>query len=178
MAHTTESLRRMYDEASEGNRRLMRAAHPDLFGDKPARGTKASGARPGEPASSIRINVFAMTVTLPITTQTESNTAGHWAGKAKRAKAQRAEVRRWLAPAQPLLRHSLPLRVTMTRGYRSRPMDSDNLPTAFKHIRDEIADICGVDDGGDQIEWCVDQVKGRTGVKIRIESAAGRERAP
>jgi hypothetical protein len=58
----------------------------------------------------------------------------------------------------------------MTRIGR-RKLDDDNLEAAFKHIRDQIACIVGVDDGSPLYTWRYEQRVGSSlqyGVNIEI----------
>lgn len=116
------------------------------------------------------VSVLGVSVTLALYTTTESNTGGHYMGKAKRAKAQQTVVREALRRMGALL-PPLPVRVVMTRIGR-KLLDSDNLPSSTKHIRDSIADVYGVDDADPRYDWQVEQDKGKTfAVKIEIEPA-------
>jgi hypothetical protein len=113
-----------------------------------------------------------LVVKLPIRTVSESNSRGHWAKKAGRAKAQRnmaALVFRGMVAATPL-----PVTVTLVR-IAPRALDDDNLRGAFKAIRDGIADAFGVDDRDPRIEWRYAQRRGGVGVyavEVAIESTA------
>ncbi len=60
--------------------------------------------------------------------------------------------------------------LTVTFTHIGPVMDDDNLQSAFKAIRDEIARLVGVDDGpGNGWTWKYEQRKGPKGVEIRIE---------
>jgi hypothetical protein len=61
----------------------------------------------------------------------------------------------------------LPATITLTR-VGPRTLDSDNLAGAFKFVRDQIADLYGVDDGSPLYEWRYGQDVGR-GYAIRID---------
>lgn len=62
----------------------------------------------------------------------------------------------------------LPLLVTITR-IGPRTLDDDNLASACKYVRDEIAKVVGVDDGSNQYTWRYEQIKGmKYGVNIEI----------
>lgn len=98
---------------------------------------------------------------------------GHWRARAARVKAQRDAVyaawrRSPLTHGGPEWGHIAGVRVTLTHiGPR---MDDDNLATAFKALRDEVAQIIGTDDGDPFYEWaCVQRVGDTKGVEIRIE---------
>lgn len=59
------------------------------------------------------------------------------------------------------------LRVVLTR-ISPRKLDSDNLQSAFKAVRDEIAARLGTDDGSDQWDWEYRQQRGPHSVQIEI----------
>ena len=40
-------------------------------------------------------------------------------------------------------------------------LDSDNLASSLKAVRDGVADAMGVDDGCSRIQWCYAQRKGK-----------------
>lgn len=118
-------------------------------------------------------------VTLPIRTVSEANRAGrvHWAIKARRAKAQRTaagllcrvqfgDVRGRLA--------GVPWTVTLTR-IAPRALDSDNLASALKSVRDGVADALGIDDRDPRVAWAYAQRRGEPrvqAVEVRIEQLA------
>lgn len=94
---------------------------------------------------------------LPICTVSEANRSGeHWTKKHKRHKMQQMLVFVQFNNAKPKI--DLPCHVKLTR-ISPRKLDSDNLVTAFKHIRDEVAKqitgcrIAGVADSSDEISW-------------------------
>jgi hypothetical protein len=115
--------------------------------------------------------------TVPIRIESEMNRREHWAKRKKRFDAQRSGV--WCARPPGILRcagrwHASgrqPLAVTLTR-IGPRKLDSDNLASGFKAVRDEIARIIGIDDGDSRITWRYDQRKGKPreySAIIRIE---------
>lgn len=64
--------------------------------------------------------------------------------------------------------------VTLTR-VAPRRLDSDNLASACKGLRDGIADALGVDDGDERLEWRYAQEKckrGEQAVRVVVEGAA------
>lgn len=112
--------------------------------------------------------------TLPIRTQTECNTGGHWAPKARRAKEQRETT--CLVIQSMLPKQKLPdgafVTVTMTRIAPTSLDVGDNLNSSFKHIRDGIADVIGWDDKDPRYTWKYDQRKGwpkEYAVNVKIE---------
>lgn len=106
-----------------------------------------------------------VTVVLPIKTVSEANGRGHWGAKAKRTAKQRRDA--WIAmPA-----HSLPCIVTLTR-IAPRELDTDNLTSSMKAVRDGIADRLGVDDRNPIVQWRYAQERGRVreyAVRVHIE---------
>lgn len=77
-----------------------------------------------------------LSVTLPIRTISESNSFEHWRYKHIRHKRQKQLVHAYLDGIQV----ELPCQVTLTR-ISPRKLDSDNLVTSFKWIRDAVAEI-------------------------------------
>lgn len=96
---------------------------------------------------------------IPLRTVSAANSREFWAARAKRVKKERDAVR-WAALAtvardewlQPLT----PCRVTLTRRGAKR-LDDDNLRSALKGIRDEVAALIGIDDGDPSVEWTYDE---------------------
>lgn len=66
-----------------------------------------------------------------------------------------------------LLTPQLPLVIVITR-IGPRRLDDDNLQSACKYVRDEIARKVGVDDGSDQYTWQYDQRVGDYGVEVEM----------
>lgn len=65
------------------------------------------------------------------------------------------------------------LAVTLTR-VSPRKCDGDNLQGALKHVRDQVAQELGLDDGDARLTWLYQQEqrgRGHWGVRIRIEEA-------
>ena len=63
----------------------------------------------------------------------------------------------------------LPLLVTITR-IGPRKLDDDNLASACKYVRDQIAAAVGVDDGSDRYTWRYGQRRGKYGVDVEVTS--------
>jgi len=108
-------------------------------------------------------------ITLPLKTVSEANRREHWALKAKRVKMQRDMASLMVRMAWKGM--SLPLTITLTR-VSSRQLDSDNLASAMKAVRDGIADAIGVNDGDSRLEWRYKQERagaGEYGVLVEIE---------
>jgi hypothetical protein len=94
-----------------------------------------------------------MLVEIPIRTWSEPNMRGHWAKRARRAskqrRAARALTRVALAVHGPVCP---PLTITLTR-LAARKLDSDNLASALKAVRDGVADALRMDDGDERLTW-------------------------
>jgi len=93
----------------------------------------------------------------PIKTISEANQRGHWAKPYRRTAKQRQDIRLFLNTCRKPCR---PLDVWLIR-IAPRTLDDDNLRSAFKGLRDEIADWLGVDDGGSEVMWHYGQRKGK-----------------
>jgi len=94
-----------------------------------------------------------------------ANLREHWAKRADRNKRHRAaayratayklaSIQSWARP----LDVSKPMTITITR-IAPRKLDSDNLASSAKAVRDGIADGLGIDDGSELVTWCYEQMK-------------------
>ena len=64
-----------------------------------------------------------------------------------------------------------PIAVSMTR-IAPRALDDDNLQTAFKSVRDGVADALGIDDRDPRVAWRYAQEKGKPPhMRIGIKTA-------
>jgi hypothetical protein len=89
---------------------------------------------------------------LPIRTVSELNSRDGWIGRLNRKLRQQREVKvEWLN-AYRGRKVTLPCVVTLTR-IGPNLLDDDNLAGSFKHIRDEVARLIGIDDGSPQIKF-------------------------
>lgn len=111
---------------------------------------------------------------LPIKTVSEANCSEHWTKKHKRHKLQKYWVRVVFLQHNPKI--DLPCKIKLTR-ISSRKLDSDNLQTCLKYIRDSVADYIhpglqpGRADDDENIQWQYDQEKGSPqSIKIEIYS--------
>lgn len=111
---------------------------------------------------------------VPVRTRSTLNEREHWAVRARRAKIQRTAT--WLCAPLELRKSKWelwPVVVTLTR-ISPRQLDSgDNLPSALKAIRDEVATLLGIDDRDPRCAWVYEQAKGEPGqyaVQIRVAS--------
>jgi len=108
---------------------------------------------------------------LGLKTVSEMNMHEHWHSRLKRSKHQKSTVSLVLRGTVTHMMLSLaPLRVTMTRIAPSVGLDSDNMVSSQKYVRDAIAESLGVNDKDPRVEWVVNQEKGPWGIRIRIEA--------
>lgn len=105
------------------------------------------------------------TYTIPIKTVSAMNAREHWTKKKKRHDMEKLAVRMTVKP------FPLPCIVRMVRVSPGE-LDTDNLTSAFKAIRDEIARVCGCGDSPrDPITWAYAQEKckrGHFGVRVEL----------
>lgn len=120
---------------------------------------------------------WEVAIEVPLKLPSLANLRLHWAVKARLIKAQRnaaafalrGGARQWLTRWKALrANESLCLRVTLTR-VGPRALDDDNLASAFKGIRDEVADFVGIDDGSSRFAWQYRQERGLYAVRIKLE---------
>ena len=110
----------------------------------------------------------------PLRVDAWTNVRGHWRTTQKR-KDREKQTTSWLLRSMAL--PDLPVVVTFTR-ISPRDLDDDNLPSAFKYVRDTIAAHYGTHDGTTApITWCYQQRRARVdetsryGFTIEIGSA-------
>lgn len=114
--------------------------------------------------------------TLPIETVSEANSTEHWSKKHVRHRSQKKLIWVWFLINQPVI--CLPCKITLIR-LASRRLDSDNLQSAFKYIRDAISQeildpthlkSAGFSDSDPRITWHYDQKSAKSkGIKVQIE---------
>jgi ribosomal protein L28 len=111
---------------------------------------------------------------IPLKTVSEANQSEHWTKKRKRVSMQQKWV--WIELNNLQVNITTPCHIYLTR-HGIKLMDSDNLVSSFKHVRDSIADYIhpglppGLADNDLSIEWHYQQVKVPTkecGITIRI----------
>lgn len=94
---------------------------------------------------------------LPLKTVSEINRRDHWATKSRRHKAQQYEVNIEWKKKLGTRRIQLPCRVTFTR-IGPKALDDDNLRSACKSVRDEVARLLNSHDGfGSPVQWAYKQ---------------------
>lgn len=107
-----------------------------------------------------------LTVKLPLRTVSGLNVREHWRARHRRVKAEREAVA-WALKGKPV--PELPVTVTMTRLAPSNGLDQgDNLNSAFKGCRDQIAAWLGVDDRDQRVTWSYAQRRAPWGVVIEV----------
>ena len=108
-----------------------------------------------------------MKLSIPLRLPSAANLREHWSARARRVKAQRQAVAIYVL-GKP--RPALPVVVTLTR-VAPRALDGDNLQSAFKAPRDEVARWLGVDDADPRVTWSYAQRSGgvgRYGIEIEL----------
>ncbi len=100
-----------------------------------------------------------MTFLIPLRLPSAANLREHWRVRHKRVQAQRQIVAVYIG-GKP--RPTLPVVVTLTR-IAPRPFDDDNLSSAFKAMRDEVAKWLGVTDNHPAVRWEYGQRRGGVG---------------
>lgn len=106
-----------------------------------------------------------MAFEIPMKLPSVANLREHWAAKARRAKEHR---RLGFTFGNLYLRGiALPCVVRIVR-VAPRALDSDNLSSACKNLRDGLADAIGVDDRDPRVMWEYGQEKGKV-AKVRVE---------
>ena len=105
-----------------------------------------------------------MRFTIPIQLPSLANTRLHWRRMAQLKRKQRdataiCMIGKIIPPLQ--------LTVTITR-IGPRQLDDDNLAASCKYVRDQIANIVGVDDGSLLYTWQYKQRKGGYCVEVEM----------
>lgn len=106
-------------------------------------------------------------IQLPMKLPSLANTRMHWRALSSVKKKQKEVVALALYGVEV---PALPVVVTLTR-IGKRKLDDDNLASAFKYCRDEVARHIGEDDGSSKFTWRYEQKIGKKyGIEIAIES--------
>lgn len=107
---------------------------------------------------------------VPLRTARGLNNREHHMARARRVKGERLLVAWHLASVK---KPSVPLVVTLTRIAPSNGLDpDDNLPSALKGVRDEIAEWLGVNDRDRKtVRYEYEQERGPWGVRIEWRTA-------
>lgn len=109
-----------------------------------------------------------MKIEIPIKLPSLANTRMHWRKLAALKRKQREATYLCLVRESPRI-PCLPLIITITR-VGPRELDDDNLQSACKYVRDQIADIVGVDDGSKLYTWKYEQRTGPYNVEVEIRA--------
>jgi len=110
---------------------------------------------------------LGVSIQLGTTLPSAANLREHHLARAKRVKKWRS-VGWWaLSVAMGLRAKSGPLVLLLTR-VAPRPLDDDNLASAFKAFRDGVADVLGVDDRDPRVTWLYAQRKGPAAVELGV----------
>lgn len=128
--------------------------NPAAFG---AQSVDAGGSRPSPSVIEI---AYEVDFDFPFRTQPHLNTRVSWVvGHSKKQKEREALHFAWIAAGRP--KPPLPATITFVR-IAPRPLDEgDNLPSAFKAMRDELAKRLGVnDDRKAPVTWLYAQERG------------------
>lgn len=103
----------------------------------------------------------------------ESNLREHWTARRRRHSIQKLALITRIRQKKPDI--TFPCTITFTR-ISPRALDDDNLPTAFKAIRDALADYIfpglppGRADGDKRLSWQYKQEKGPHSYRIEIKA--------
>ncbi len=107
-----------------------------------------------------------MTITIPMRLPSLANCRMHWRAMDRLKKGQKQAI---AAAMYGKVLPALPVIITMTRT-GPRRLDSDNLASAFKYVRDSIASAYGMDDGSSRFTWVCEQRVGKAySVEIDIK---------
>lgn len=124
--------------------------------------------------------MIAIRWSLPIRLESAANLhESHWRQRADRVKRERMLASMVCRTNLPDRWHEVWSRatVTLTRS-APRELDSDNLASAFKAIRDGIADALELNDADPRLTWRYEQTRGRpreysVQVEIALAEAGG-----
>lgn len=114
-----------------------------------------------------------MKVEIPLKTISLTNSRLHWRALSLFHRKQKMVIRLTLQPLLLKENIQLPCHITLTR-LSQKKLDDDNLPSAFKAIRDEIANLLipglppGKADDSPLISWAYEQKKGPMAIEIDI----------
>jgi len=121
--------------------------------------------------------------TIPMTKNlivSEANRTGeHWTKKSERHRTQKFLINSYMRKHMNSKKEALPCTISMTRIAPRSLDEEENLPMAFKHIKDYIADFLipgqamGRADGDKRIRWEYSQEKGKPkeyAIRIQIKN--------
>jgi len=119
-------------------------------------GKPAKRARKAKPINATAL-VLEAGIVLPWRINTTSNANQNWRARYALAKQQRRNTAAILARTMNAI--DLPVIVKLTRIGKGT-LDDDNNVSAFKHIRDGVADFMGIKDNDPRVRWQYAQEKG------------------
>ncbi len=99
-----------------------------------------------------------MNIEIPIKTVSGMNAREHHMARSRRVKAERTATSWALCQAKPPVP---PCTVKLTRLAPSNGLDSDNLQSSMKGVRDQIAAWIGIDDKSPLVVWQYDQQRAK-----------------
>lgn len=112
-------------------------------------------------------------------TVSELNQREHWAAKNRRKQDQQEAVAIAMLNALRGRKVQIPCVVKLTRIGPKKLDEGDNLSSAFKGIRDQIARQLGVDDGSDQVEFQYSQMPiGSRDYAVKVEISSRAQTSP
>lgn len=119
------------------------------------------------------VHAGGVTVNIPsLKTVSEQNLREHWRSRSARTKHQKEVVTLALNTALAAIQDlQFPLVVVLTRVSPGMGLDTDNMVSSQKHVRDAVAEVLGIDDRDTMVEWKVQQRKGAWAVDIHIAEA-------
>jgi len=106
-------------------------------------------------------------ILIPIRTVSALNAREHWRARSRRVKAERYATY-WAIATQR--KPELPCTVRMTRVGPTNGLDEgDNLNSAFKGCRDQIAEWLGINDRDPRVKWeCAQRRAKEWGVEVEF----------
>ncbi len=124
---------------------------------------------------------FAVSLALPVTVVSEMNQRCHFMARRRRFDKQADALVKAITALDwysEVLGYrwpfGFPVTVTFTRWHnRGQGMDDDNIRSAFKALRDAVAEWAGVDDKDPGIVWVYSDREGKPGVTVTVEGVAG-----
>lgn len=99
-----------------------------------------------------------MKILVPIRIESVANLREHYMQRSKRAGKHKHDT--YFALKAARAPHAVPCVVTLTR-IAPRELDTDNLASGFKAVRDGVALWLEVDDADPRVEWRYAQTKGK-----------------
>lgn len=108
-------------------------------------------------------------INVPIRTVSEINEHCHWRIRHNRVKSQRQATAYCLHGKEM---PTLPCLVKLTR-VGGNHLDDDNLRSALKAVRDEVAKWLNINDGGTLVKWEYAEKPGRVQQSVLIEWESG-----